>query len=223
MLSSSILASSSLKKWWLNIQSKPLSSVQIPLNSSLLSIWSWFCACFPLAFLCGSASLYSSGILCPRMPLFQEGSWIILCVYHWWGGCAFQDHGLSAGSENSGADFPHLSSVLVFLEHLLVLWLCIAWYWLWVLSFCTWLIQTDILCCPFLQLLYTYGRGFTHWISKTNPFQFLGWLVQYICGMPVVPFQDLFLRCKDYQKGVKSALRELRLTLFWSFYFFNHF
>lgn len=159
-----------------------------------------------------------SSIFCPRMPLFQEGSWIIWCVYHWWWGCAFQDRGLWSGSGSTGAGFPRLSSVLVFLEHLLLLRLCVAQDWLSISSLCTWLVQTDVLCCPFFELFYTYGRGFTHWISKTNPFQFSEWLSQYLCRMSTVsfpeePFQAFFLTCKDYQKGVKSALRELGLTL----------
>lgn len=132
----------------------------------------------------GSAPLYSSGIPCPQMPVFQEGSWIILCLYHWWETVLSRIVASQLWSENTGAGFPHLSSVLVFLDHLLLLRLCIAWYWLWVLSLCTRLFQTDIWCCPFL----TYRRRFAHWISKTNPFQFLEWLSQYISGMSIVPF-----------------------------------
>lgn len=135
---------------------------------------------------------------------------------------------LSCGSENTGAGFPHLSCGFVLLEHLLLLRLCIAWYWLWVLSWCTWLVQTGILCCPFLELFYTDGRWllieylkqilFTFWSDSPNTS-----VECPIVSFPEEPFQDLFLRCKDYPKGVKSALRELGLTLLWSLCFFKHF
>lgn len=77
------------------------------------------------------------------------------------------------------------------------------------------------LVLPFLRVILYLQRGFTHWISKANPLQFSEWLSQYLCRMSIVPFpeepfQAFFLTCRDYQKGVKSALGELGLTLFWS-------
>lgn len=235
------------KKQWLNIQLKPPSSVQIPLNSSLLSFWSWFCAFFSGLSLWLSTSLFFRNTL-QNLPATELWSvplcWMVTVLYFVPGcHCFRKDPGsfgvfttdgeavclslmvilpgswpLSCGSGSTGAGFPRLNSVLVFLEHLLLLRLCIARDWLSISSLCTWLVQTDVLCCPFFELFYAYGRGFTHWISKTNPFQFSEWLSQYLCRMSTVsfpeePFQAFFLTCKDYQKGVKSALRELGLTL----------
>lgn len=72
------------KKQWLNIQSKPPSSVQIPLNSSLLSFWSWFCAFFSGLSLWLSTSLFFRNTL-QNIPATELWSvplcWMVTVLY----------------------------------------------------------------------------------------------------------------------------------------------
>lgn len=121
-------------------------------------LWSWFCAFFLWPFSVALHLLLLQEYLVQGCHCFKKdpGSF---CVYHY--GEAVHSRtmvSLSCGSENTGADCPHLSSGLVFLEHLLVLRLCTAQYWLWVLSLCTWLVQTDVLVKS--QIVFGQNKSF---------------------------------------------------------------
>lgn len=90
-----------------------------------------------------------SYIFCLRMPLFQEGP-EKYCMFTTNGEVMLSRIPAFQLSENTGTDFPELSSVLIYVECLRFLKVCITiciGY-----EFC---LYAYMICCPFLEVFYT--------------------------------------------------------------------